>query len=686
MVTDMKKNKTTIIIVTIMLVSILFLSVGYSALNSTLHITGNVTINTQNSVIIKNIIGKDFDNNAIEAFNPSYNGNIISVGGTLPSSNSEVTYYLEIYNNSSSTMFLKSVTPDTVSNSAMQYEVSGLKDNITILSNRSSTIELKIRYKYGRKLPEDTNFGYTLIFNFSQYNSNNPDKVYREYSTDGLTVNLKGFTDSAANSWTDDLGNNIALYGDTHRDASRNGYVFDGDGDYGEATKNYLPATDDFTLELYVEALSLVSGTDQSVVSQIANTSNSAGRFKVNLRNDISGKYPNGAFVVFWNNSYANTNVFYSYTEKVIEKTKYGIVLVRTNNKMYFYVNGELTNTIMVDDANNLANISTENFKISKFNNASPQYFNGLIYSIRVYNRDLDPAEITENYHSDLYNYTEQTTTTGEAVDLYDSIIANSYTINGDGLYLNNHELTFKGSNPNNYLKIEDETYRIISSNEKDLIKLIRVSNPIGPIAYDVENTRPADTNSFCTNSATHGCNAWTTYPSLSAGSFSGNVTVESSINTYLNTEFYNGLSTTLKSIIIDTIQDVGKVDLKSAYEAALESSKAVQWTGKVALPTVVDVMEAQLGSITPLETQTITANYLTDYGTDAMNFWTSTQTSSNNYDVWIIYKPNWIAPRRASRTVQESTYFYVMPVITVDKYIYVTGTGTVIDPYVYKN
>lgn len=121
MVTDMKKNKTTIIIVTIMLVSILFLSVGYSALNSTLHITGNVTINTQNSVIIKNIIGKDFDNNAIEAFNPSYNGNIISVGGTLPSSNSEVTYYLEIYNNSSSTMFLKSVTPDTVSNSAMQY-------------------------------------------------------------------------------------------------------------------------------------------------------------------------------------------------------------------------------------------------------------------------------------------------------------------------------------------------------------------------------------------------------------------------------------------------------------------------------------------------------------------------------------------------------------------------------------
>lgn len=59
---------------------------------------------------------------------------------------------------------------------------------------------------------------------------------------------------------------------------------------------------------------------------------------------------------------------------------------------------------------------------------------------------------------------------------LYDKLVNDSVTSTGNGLYKVNDEYIFKGDNVNNYVSIEDTTYRIISINSDESIKLMNMS------------------------------------------------------------------------------------------------------------------------------------------------------------------------------------------------------------------
>jgi hypothetical protein len=688
------KNRSTTIIISIIFMMVFFLSVGYAALNSTLDITGSVTFEASTDIYIDSILNKSFINNASENYNPNYNANNISVSGNLPELKSEAIYYLKIYNNTSNSKKLNTITTNTNNNENTTYETAGLKGNITVAARSSSIIELRVKYNSSViSLPTNTAFGLSLTFNFATPSDGGSEIVYQNYVSDSVLLDLRGYRNQSGTTWTDENGKVLTLVGNASRDASSNSYVFDGNGDYATSTQAYIPSTNDFTAEIYLnvdDSFNSLTSADQAILSQVSDTSNSAGRFKINLRknitNGVSTSYQNGAFVLFWNNSYANTNVFYSYNDSITTSTKYGITITRTNNKMYFYVNGVYTNEVTIDAAGSLAPISQNNLKLAKFNNSGTQYFHGKIYAVRIYNRALTANEILSNYNADVNNYTERVIVNDNEHNLYDKMLVSSYVSTGDGLYLNGDNLTFKGSNPNNILQIESETYRIMNANDNG-IQLLRTSNPIAT-AYDTY-TEGVDRGTYCSNYQASGCSAWTTYDTLTTGTYTGTVNAEASINTYLNTTFYNSLSTTLKSLMKSLTLNVGAVDESYTYDLVSTEEQAKTWTGNVGLMTLKNVLDASL-TFHALNT-TVNDNYI-NYTNFTGHYWTSTQSTLDNWDVWIMSADSRkiIAERRASRTDQTvngvTIPFYALPVIYINKDIKVTGSGTTTDPYIYSS
>lgn len=157
----------------------------------------------------------------------------------------------------------------------------------------------------------------------------------------------------------------------------------------------------------------------------------------------------------------------------------------------------------------------------------------------------------------------------------------------GDGLYkdtVTDGRYVFKGANPNNYIKFNDELWRIMSLEKDGSLKIIR-TNPLDTrVDFDVDKSSPSG-NNYC-NWAQFGCNAWAKMKNFSNGVYAGvdedrlengkytqyNKTFElkgrvennSSINDFLNTYFYDSLSKTAKNQIVSYDYNIGGVSLES--------------------------------------------------------------------------------------------------------------------------
>ena len=121
----------------------------------------------------------------------------------------------------------------------------------------------------------------------------------------------------------------------------------------------------------------------------------------------------------------------------------------------------------------------------------------------------------------------------------------------------------YKGSDPNNYVTFNDEAagWRIISVECDGTIKIMR-NESIGDMAWDT--------------------------------STSNNWARPSSLNTYLNGTYYNGLNSTAQSQIVAKDWGIGAVatdDNDMANTISDENSK--KWNGKVALVTVSEYLRS---------------------------------------------------------------------------------------------
>ncbi len=256
----------------------------------------------------------------------------------------------------------------------------------------------------------------------------------------------------------------------------------------------------------------------------------------------------------------------------------------------------------------------------------------------------------------------------------------------GDGLYKDSYEenvYTYRGANPNNYVTFNGEQWRIISVNTNDnTIKIIR-NEILENRAFDTSSNGRQD-NQYCNYSY---CNIYGSTSSLynTSGSLISTLarqvnwtkytlpSEESEISTYLNGEYYNGLSAEAKSKIKeDASYKAGPIDYKSSNSLNTEigyASEAI-WRGKVALIDATEYVRASTYS-------SCKNMYNAWYGYcknsnwmfNSDMWWTlSPYSDSSSYYVWYVHGGGSFGYNGAA------TSYGVRPVLTLKPEVKITG------------
>ena len=218
-------------------------------------------------------------------------------------------------------------------------------------------------------------------------------------------------------------------------------------------------------------------------------------------------------------------------------------------------------------------------------------------------------------------------------------------TTKGDGLYIDEYEegrYVYKGVNPNNYLKFNDELWRIVSLENDGTIKIYKEA-AFGQ-NFDETGYRDKSSNgvggTYC-NQMTPGCNVWPATNNLvgnpiefSSGVFKGTVLLNSSLNEYLNNEYYNSLNVD-KSYIVMYNFDVGQIIwydetmfLDDVIEKWNSTASEYIWNGKVGLLSPVDILKSNIENTT---CSILSPEGLTTYDSDEYNCHLNSYIKSEN-------------------------------------------------------
>ena len=228
----------------------------------------------------------------------------------------------------------------------------------------------------------------------------------------------------------------------------------------------------------------------------------------------------------------------------------------------------------------------------------------------------------------------------------------------GDGLYADEYEegkYTYKGANPNNYVTFNNEKagWRIISINSDGTIKIMKDGdiNTSNNLAWDTSDS-----------------NNWNRPASL---------------NTYLNGDYYNSLTSTAQSQIVEASYYVGAVTQNNNdMQDQISDEKAVTSKVKVALPTVSEYLRAnsnkeQCGTFS-LNNRNNSTCKNSDWMYINYVWWTLSPYSGTSNNVFLVSSLGTVNDNYAYATGSA-----VRPAITLSSEVQITGgTGTESDPY----
>lgn len=183
----------------------------------------------------------------------------------------------------------------------------------------------------------------------------------------------------------------------------------------------------------------------------------------------------------------------------------------------------------------------------------------------------------------------------------------------GDGLYIDNYEeiekYTYKGANPNNYIKFNNELWRIISI-ENGNLKIMKES-PLEEQQPFLENMTSDTKIDFST----------------------------SSLSVYLNKEYYNNLTPFSKILMQDYRYNIGTVNRDMLYDGSLSDliyqESSSRFIEQVGLPTASEYVRAN--------------SNVQDCGTlkDSRSGicidtnWMNNSSSHNSYGFWLLNSLN---------------------------------------------
>ena len=228
----------------------------------------------------------------------------------------------------------------------------------------------------------------------------------------------------------------------------------------------------------------------------------------------------------------------------------------------------------------------------------------------------------------------------------------------GDGLYADSYEsgrYFYRGKNPNNYITFNGEKagWRIISIEPDGTIKIMRTANA-GNRAWDSSNN-----------------NNWAR---------------PSSLNTYLNGDYYNSLNSTAKNQIVSHTWKIGPVtNDNGCLTDNVNSEGDIRWTGKVGLATVSEYLRSSSNvgmcrtfALNNDNTGTCAnSNWMVN---SSYNYWwTLSSFAGTSSTVFIVYSNGNFRSSGASDT---NLGIAVRPVVYLSSSITLSGSGTSSDPY----
>ncbi len=274
----------------------------------------------------------------------------------------------------------------------------------------------------------------------------------------------------------------------------------------------------------------------------------------------------------------------------------------------------------------------------------------------------------------------------------------------GDGLYADSTEAgryVYRGANPNNYITLGSDMYRIIAVENDGTLKVIR-NGSIGNMIFDNDYVRYSTiVTDYCNYSS--GCQVWgnkttildssgnnvSQMPREVGGSLYNLPEAESTLNTYLNKEWYNNLDSSVKSKIVTHMFNVGVVKSdETSLSNTITQESNYKWKGKVGLMNVSDYVKASTNlSCTSVSTYVSTSSCYNNSATHNWIFagpasssysWTITPYSDLSfYEVFIVHKYGGSIYDNSADSSNG-----VAPVLFLSSNIKLKGEGTTNTPY----
>ena len=311
-------------------------------------------------------------------------------------------------------------------------------------------------------------------------------------------------------------------------------------------------------------------------------------------------------------------------------------------------------------------------------------------------------------------------------------------TTDGDGLYKDDYEeddieYLYRGSDPNNYINLGSDLYRIMSIDSSGNLKVIK-DTPLSNMVFDpgysssisgitsssstLGTRRSSSSSDYCYksyDSSYYGCKSWgsststlnsegkstvTQMPWEAGSSTLKNLpTYDSYINVYLNggeyptsngttilTSWYStNVDSSVQSKMVNHLWNVGPVGSLSSLTLALniEQEAAYKWRGKVGLMTVTDYVRASTNSScinvysywknSSCYNKSSTHNWL--YKRSEQRTMTAASYSDSD-SVWIASSDNNL---RYYYTQEKDS---IRPVFYLSSSISISGSGTYDDPF----
>ena len=203
--------KYNIIAITVAIILVSCLSVGYAVLLQNLEVQGYATLRADKDIRITNITNT-FSSCGTDEFNPRYSENSITINGIIPELSCTLNYTVTIRNNAEYIVEITHIDDTIYNNTSILYAFDDLNIGTRIPANSEKVVELTLYYNPALTvLPENTSIGAVFVFEFTQASLASNEI---EYVTDGLVLLYDGNNntgtgyDSNTNEWKDLVGTN----------------------------------------------------------------------------------------------------------------------------------------------------------------------------------------------------------------------------------------------------------------------------------------------------------------------------------------------------------------------------------------------------------------------------------------------------------------------------------------------